>query len=227
MKKLFVLVLALTLAFTLLTACGGKGNGNSGNNDFTATSENKSDTNLTGLSESEKQATIDFTAIFEGTSDIKLTGLSESEKQAIIDAGKAAGVEVLFSTVNDDVFFTRLSDGYHAAWALGSWDFWSESDIKPAQWPDDEFTRQIPKPDFNLTLADTSGNKFTAIFKGVTLEQIKAYTESVKAAGFTLTPELNEATTYKYKASNGNGYSIELTRYTGDDQTVYVWITKE
>jgi hypothetical protein len=61
----------------------------------------------------------------------------------------------------------------------------------------------------------------------VTLEQIKAYTESVKAAGFTLNPELDEATTYKYKASNGNGYSIELTRYTGDDQTVYLWITKE
>ena len=102
-----------------------------------------------------------------------------------------------------------------------------DADKKPAQWPDDEFTRQIPKPDFNLFLANTSGNKFTAVFKGVTLEQIKAYTESVKAAGFTLAPELDEAATYKYKASNGNGYSIDLTRYTSDDQTVYLWITKE
>ena len=198
MKKIFVMFLALMLVLSL-TACR---------------------TN-------DKGTDIDFDAIFEGKSDIKLTSLSESEQQAIIDAGEASGVKVVFTGIDDDVIFTRLSDGYNAAWMSGSWSFWSDSDIKPAEWPDDEFTRLIPKPDFDLFTTNTYENTFTAIFKNVTLDQIKAYTESVKTAGFTVSQKLDENTAYRYTASNGKGYSIELTRYASSDQTVYLIITKE
>ena len=199
MKKILIMFLALMLVLSLMTACV----------------------------RDEKGADIDFEAIFEGKSDIKLTSLSESEKQAIIDAGEASGVKVVFTGIDDDVIFTRLSDGYNAAWMSGSWSFWSDSDIKPAEWPDDEFTRLIPKPDFDLYSTNTYENTFTAIFRNVTPDQIKTYTESVKTAGFTVNQVLDEKTTYKYTASNGKGYSIELTRYTSSDQTVYLIITKE
>lgn len=223
MAKIISRALVLILALTLLAACG---------NDNNATGASQGGATTSGAPQSDTTApaspgggAVDFAAIFEGRSDMRLTGLSESEKQAIVGVGEAAGVEVVFGN-GDDVFFKRLSDGYVAAWTLGSWSFYSEADKKAPEWPDDEFTKLIPKPDFSLKTAGT-GDKFIACFQDVTLEQVKAYAESLKAAGFTLNPATDEAITYKYAASNGAGYMVELTRYTGDDQVVYIIITKE
>ena len=218
MKKIFKIILILIPALSLLIACGG---GNKGNNDTSSASQSAGNT--------QSVKNIDFTAIFEGKSNIKLTGLSESEKQAIIDAGKAAGVNVLFSNYENAVFFTRLSDGYNAAWTLDGWDVWSKADIKPAEWTDNEFTKQIPKPEFKLFMANVVNEEFTAVFKDVTLEHIKDYTESVKTAGFTVNSELDEKSsyTYIYTAANSKGYSISVKRYSDDQQTVYIEIKKK
>ena len=242
MKK--IIVMSLVLVLSLITACGKNNNSNFTGVDTTQgdnrtqvgnSAQGGNSTQVGNSAQSGNNAQggnngsgdIDFEAIFAGTSDIKLNNLSESEKQAIIDAGEAAGVTVLFTDIDDVVFFTRLSDEYNAAWTLDGWTVWSDSDsaLNTAEWPDDEFTRLITKPDFDLFLTNTYEDTFTAVFRNVTLAQIKTYTESVKTAGFTVNPELDEKTTYKYTASNGKGYSIELTRYTGSDQTVYLIIT--
>ena len=231
MKRIFTMSLALILVLSLMTGCGkNKENGAFEGVDTSGTTQenNRLDESQSDHGDNNDGANIDFDAIFAGRSDIKLTNLSESEKQKIIDAGEVVGVYVMFTDIDDDVFFTRLSDGYNAVWSLGSWTTWSDSDTGfiPAEWPNDDFTRLIPNPNFDLFTTNIYEDTFTAVFRNVTLDQIKTYTESVKNAGFAVNPKLDEKTTYKYTASNGKGYSIELTRYSSSDQTVYLIITK-
>ncbi len=65
-----------------------------------------------------------------------------------------------------------------------------ESEVVSSEWPENEFTNLIPKPD-NITI---TGNKpidnmyyigHTIVVKDWSIEDCKAYIEKLKAAGFT------------------------------------------
>ena len=90
--------------------------------------------------------------------------------------------------------------------------------IGGAEWPDNEYTKQVPKPDFKLLAVslDEEDESFTAAFMNATAEEVKAYAEKVKEAGFTVDPELQDETVmgmtiYSYTASNGNGYTVTVS----------------
>ena len=87
-------------------------------------------------------------------------------------------------------------------------------------WPDNEFTRLVPKPGFKLAGASTSDDEFSAAFQSVNVDQVKAYAEQVKASGFTVDAEEEDqnvygVVVYTYSAYNADGYRVEVTFASG------------
>jgi hypothetical protein len=83
-------------------------------------------------------------------------------------------------------------------------------------WTDNEFTKQVPKPDIAINAGATGiveirGNKeFAANFDSeTTKEQLKAYAGKLKKAGFTKKAyESDSESGYSYNASNDAGYKV-------------------
>ena len=91
------------------------------------------------------------------------------------------------------------------------------------EWPDDEHTRRLPKPDMPLASAvvNQRDQTFTAMFKPDAEDRhrdvvaMKAYAEKLKARGFTITPKESEKPGargyYAYRAKNNAGYMARIT----------------
>ena len=82
-------------------------------------------------------------------------------------------------------------------------------------WPDNEFTKLVPKPDFELSATSGDDRMFTVAFSNATIEGIREYAEKLKDAGFTVDAEVTDSeamgmTIYTYIASNGKGVTAEL-----------------
>ncbi len=151
----------------------------------------------------------------EGITDYR--ELSPSEKQAIIDAGKEDGVDISFTP--DGKMVAQDENGDIVVQNPdGTWTVQGEDGMIGqigGDWPENEFTAQVPRPEFPLLVAGAEESEFTASFTGVTLEQIRDYTEKLKAAGFTENAETQDETLmgmtmYSYTASNADGYTVEL-----------------
>ncbi len=83
-------------------------------------------------------------------------------------------------------------------------------------WPENEFTKQVPKPSFDATAANTQEKSFSVAFVDTNVDDIRAYVAELKNAGFTVDAsnkdvEVFGVVAYSYKASNGAGYSVEVT----------------
>jgi len=93
-------------------------------------------------------------------------------------------------------------------------------------WGEDNFSKQIPEPDFELLVASYTDHVFTAVFHDVTVDMIKKYAEKVIAAGFTEEGEVTEETdkTYSYDAYDGNGFHLNLRLFDGG--TMYITLSK-
>jgi hypothetical protein len=88
------------------------------------------------------------------------------------------------------------------------------------EWPDNEFTRLLPKPGFGIGYSAVDEDGFAATFTGATVEQLREYVEAVKAAGFTVDAELQDQevlgmTVFSYRAENADGYSVNIAYYSG------------
>lgn len=91
------------------------------------------------------------------------------------------------------------------------------------EWPDDEHTRRLPKPDMPLAYAGVNqkDHHFTAVFQNDKTDgqrdvaRMKAYAEKLKARGFTIAPKEGEKAGaqgyYSYRAKNGAGYMVQVT----------------
>ena len=88
------------------------------------------------------------------------------------------------------------------------------------EWPDDEYTRSIPRPDMSVAFASVNkkSNSFTAMFdKGTNLSsnvtKMKAYVEKLKARGFTVDAyqsEKPEFKAYAFRAKNSAGDFVRV-----------------
>ena len=95
-----------------------------------------------------------------------------------------------------------------------------------AEWPENEFTKLIPKPDFELFSTGSNADSFTAVFYNISVPMIKDYAEKVKTAGFTVDSDSAETdTTYTYTASDGQGYTVALKLFSGE--TLYITVEKK
>ena len=193
-------MLTLTLVFTL-AACG---NGN--NND------------------PSNVGNIDIGSITSGngSTDTIYGQLDEASKQQIIsdlakDGYKASfGADGSMTIVDPDgTTMVQKPDG---TWVVKDEDG-GEGQIG-GDWPDNEFTKLIPKPDFELFAANTETDSFSVAFTSATIEQIKDYAAKVKAAGFNINEEVEDQEVmgmviYSFTAENADGYTIEITSANG------------
>lgn len=87
-------------------------------------------------------------------------------------------------------------------------------------WPDNEFTKLVPKPDFALGAAAGDRQEFSVVFMNATIEQMCGYTDKVQAVGFTVGAEVEDQelmgmVVYTYSASNAAGYRLEIYSAAG------------
>lgn len=54
------------------------------------------------------------------------------------------------------------------------------------EWPDNEYTKQLPKPDFPVVTSYLTENGFSTTFTDASLDGARAYGEKAQAAGFTI-----------------------------------------
>ena len=101
----------------------------------------------------------------------------------------------------------------------GSWEVEvpeGEVEELDGNWPKNDFTKQVPEPSFGPTAANTQDKSFSVAFVDAKVEDIRNYVEELKAAGFTVNAENKDVevfgvVAYSYKASNGEGYRVEVT----------------
>ena len=81
------------------------------------------------------------------------------------------------------------------------------------KWPSNEFTKQVPKPDLTIYAAEDGPNGYNVDFIGATFEQIKAYADKVKAAGFDkVVNEDSDSDMYSYSANNAAGWRVVVSK---------------
>ena len=217
MKKFLALLLSLSMVLAL-SACGtGKPIG-----DLL-----KGNTGVSGQQETENPGgnagEFDFGAILSGNGGSELySGYSAEQKAALVEAAKADGMDVEFGADGSTTF--KDKDGSEVVQkADGTWTV-KDPDGGEGQlggsWPDNEFTKLVPKPDFALGAAAGDSQEFSVVFMNATIKQMRGYTDKVKAAGFTVGAEVEDQelmgmVVYTYSASNAAGYQIEIYSAAG------------
>ncbi len=227
MKQLLALLLALMMVLSL-AACGDKEETPSGGSytpgasqgDDSSGGEDPADPEDTGVTPQ-----LDFGAIMAGNgkADTVWGKQDEATKQAIIAEGKKDGVDVSFAadgsmTVVDPVAGDTMIQSPDGTWSVKSED--GTVGQYGGNWPENEFTKLLPKPDFTLTAATTNETECTVAFQDADIEQIRAYVEKVKAAGFTIDPttedqEVMGMIIYTYVAKNADGYTVSVSSAMG------------
>ncbi|MBO4229656.1 MAG: hypothetical protein J5938_04835 [Clostridia bacterium] len=145
-----------------------------------------------------------------------LSGSGLSDK--VLEALKKVGIEVTFG---EDGTAT-LQDGFgHKVIANedGTFTFLSrEGDSRQfgGDWPENEFTRLIPKPDGSPAFAAEKDDSFSIVISGVSADQVRSYIEEVKGSGFTEDAALEDRdvlgmTLISFRALNGNGYKVSIS----------------
>ncbi len=222
MKKTMIRRIAcLISAAFLLTSCGIAAPWSFVDDDPPLTREENTGAAAPGPSGS---AIPDFSSIMAGNGGTDTVwGLQDpARKQQIIDSAKADGYDVSFG--NDGSMTVEDKDGTVLVQKPdGSWTMQGEEGQSAqfgGDWPDNELTRLVPKPDFKLAGASASDDEFTAAFQSVTVDQIKAYAERVKAKGFTVDAEEADqnvygVVVYTYTAYDANGCCVEISFASG------------
>ncbi len=149
--------------------------------------------------------------------DLILSQQDAASKQDLIDDGKEHGYTVDFGldgsttlTYDDGTVMVQNPDG--------TWNVVNDDGSLyqyGGGWPENEFTKQLPKPDMELMGANTEDGEFTVAFAGASVDDIRAYAEKVKAAGFDKDIEVQDQdvmgmTIYAFNASNADGYSVSV-----------------
>ena len=227
--KFFALLLVLTLVFTLAACGNGNNDDPSGSQQGTNAPLNREDDtsstdNQGGENNSSNVGNIDIGSIMSGnnSTDTIYGKLDEASKQQIIsdfakDGYKASfGADGSMTIVDPDG--TTLVQKPDGTWVVKDEDG-GEGQIG-GDWPDNEFTKLIPKPDFELFAANTVTDSFSVAFMSATIEQIKDYAAKVKAAGFNINEEVEDQEAmgmviYSFTAENADGYTVEITFANG------------
>ena len=157
-----------------------------------------------------------------GSTDTIYGQLDEASKQQIISDLTKDGYEASFGadgsmTIVDPDGTTRVQKP-DDTWVVKDEDG-GEGQIG-GDWPDNKFTKLIPKPDFELFAANTETDSFSVAFTSATIEQIKDYAAKVKAAGFNINEEVEDQEVmgmviYSFTAENADGYTVEITFANG------------
>ena len=224
MKKILLMLLSIVLVFSLV-ACGNEETpdpSGSENPGVSQSGENNEDQG--GENSTVNPEDVDFATIMagNGATDVVWGKQDEATKQAIIADAKKGGVDVSFGADGSmtvvDTDGTTMVQKPDGTWVVKDAEG-GEGQIG-GDWPDNEFTKLVPKPDFELFGANTETDSFSAAFTSATIEQIKDYAAKVKAAGFNINEEVEDQEVmgmviYSFTAENADGYTVEITSANG------------
>ncbi len=232
MKRLSALLLALaTLMLLSFAACDSvetpsgdetsAGTSQEGNNQTTDTTHIENN----GGGADTTAPDIDFNEIMSGnsTSTTIWGKQDEATKQQIIAAGKEAGVDVTFGTDGSMTVVDTNTGDTIVQKPDGTWVIRGENGEEGqigGSWPDNEFTKLLPKPDYAVMAASTTEQQFSVSFADMTVEEVRAYAEEVKEKGFTVDAEITDQEfeglfIYSYRAQNADGYIVTVTYTDG------------
>ena len=222
-KTILITVIALILMLAL-TACGGGGGSDSGTlsrsepGDESPLSRDDPGDSGSGAGSSE----IDMGAVLSGNGGAALiSSYDEATKQAFVAEAKADGYDVTFGADGSTRMENKETGEVLIQNADGTWSFGEDGTLQMGgDWPDNEFTKLVPKPDFAISLAGGEGGSFGITFIDASIEQIKDYVEKVKAAGFTINAETEDMAAagmviYSYTAQNASGYTVTVFSASG------------
>ena len=227
MKKFLVLMLSLLLVFSLVACDSGDNPNPSGtnNNDDPLNRDpgTSQSGNQGGTQGGATSGDVGSMISGIGSSTALYSDMDAASKQAFIAEGARQGLDISFGAdgsttivdTNDGTTVTQKPDG---TWVVKDADG-GEGQIG-GDWPDNEFTKLVPKPSFELYAAAVDGDTFSVLFTNATIEQLKAYADQVKAAGFNLNEELTDQNVmgmviYTFSAENADGYSVEIFSASG------------
>ncbi len=227
MKKLFALVLALIVPL-MLPGCGLLGK-LIPKPTAPETSESEEDHDYEAYSESEysdyENSEPEYSDGYDYSGTDTIYGqMSAAEKAALIQQAALSGTKVTFNADGSTTFV--YDDGSVTAQnADGTWTYSDGDGTATTQfggnWPDNEFTRQLPQPDFeDLFGAVTGDNTFTVLFAETDVEKMRDYIGAIKEKGFTIDAETTDETAFgftalSYTAKNAAGYEITVTSAAG------------
>jgi hypothetical protein len=78
-------------------------------------------------------------------------------------------------------------------------------------WGNNEYTKQVPEPDMEVSESGESALGYSANFKDATVEQIKGYAAKVKGAGFNKQVSEMGGEFYMFNAENADGWSVLIS----------------
>ncbi len=214
MKKALFLILALALIISM-TACGG----NSDKPDNSGTPSGNTDTTQSQGGDSTDNIP-DLAGIIGGTG--KLSDYDEATRQELIAAAQADGGNLEFKS-DGSVVYTAPDGSVSIQNPDGSWTLPNGNNVQGqygGDWPENEFTKLLPKPDFALTAAVAEADRFSVSFTNTTIEQIRAYVEQVKSKGFTVDSSTQDENVmgieiYVFTAKNAAGYEVSISSMSG------------
>ncbi|HNX13241.1 MAG TPA: hypothetical protein PK854_02465 [Oscillospiraceae bacterium] len=219
MKKWISLILALVL-MVMLPGCGLLrrivSNAGKAVSEITESGE---------PSEPETESSAETVSNYDYSATDTIYGqMSASEKQAFIEQAKLSGTDVTFNA-DGSTTFTYEDGSVTKQNADGTWTYSDEDGTATTQfggeWPDNEFTRLVPKPDFGeLFGAVTEEKSFIVMFTNPDLNKMRAYIQAVKAKGFTIDAENTDETAFgvtvlSYKAKNAAGFEVTVASAAG------------
>ena len=218
MKKLLITALTVLLTLIMLTACGKKENNNttsgeSGTVNVGSGSETGSeDPTVPPVASGNPLAGSDLLTLIGKPG--KLSDYNPEKQQSFINEAKAAGGNLEIKEDGSAIYTDK--DGNIAIQNPdGFWEY-KDADGKTvpigANWPDNEFTKLIPKPDFAVNINSNLSYKFSMDMMTATPEQVKAYVEKLKESGFTdIIANQDEEDLFTFVAKNEAGYELLLS----------------
>ena len=91
------------------------------------------------------------------------------------------------------------------------------------EYPDNEFTRLLPRPDFPIDGGYTGKAYFTFFAEKMSAADAKAYVEQLKSAGFNKEVlDSDEDDMYMFTGQNGDGYSVFVVWFPDAGGTVSI-----
>ncbi len=218
MKKLLSILLALTLCLSFFACGDDEENNSSSSQNSTSTQTSTGGGNSSGGSSSS----FDLGSIMtgNGATDTVWGKQDAATKQEIIAAGKAEGVDISFGADGSMTIVDPESGVTMTQAPNGTWTFSDGSGSQGqlgGNWPDNEFTRLIPRPEFQIAHSFADSDYCQISFSSVSVEQVKAYVQLLKTAGFTLNASENDlgSGTYTFEAQDAKDNTIAVYVYGG------------
>ena len=208
MKRLLLLTLATALLIGCLAACGAVTQSAQD-----ALNDAASGLNIGGNDDGDEgDADVRLEELLSGKGTPDIDSLSAADKAVLIAEAAKEGVDLSFGA--DGSMTVKDTDGSVTTYdGDGHWSY-KGADGETAQlggeWPDDEFTRLVPKPDMTVSAASSENEQCVVTFSGATLEQIKAYAAQIKAAGCEATEETDMAGVYTLSAIKDD-YVVDIS----------------